>query len=73
MENGQIVASCLKAKRRSEIPSWAHFPSAEKIPVQLCPTALMVLNSVNRLAESFICHGSLKSNIEFSIVCSYFG
>ena len=39
------------------------FPSAEKIPVQLCLTALMVLDPANMPAESLIFHGEDK--IEF--------
>ena len=63
VENGPSVASCFQAKRRSEIPSWPCFPSAEKIPVHLCPTALMVLDPVNMPAKSFIFHG--EDEIEF--------
>ena len=39
LENRPIIASCVQAKRRSEIPSLTCFPSAEKIPVL---TALVV-------------------------------
>ena len=64
MENGPIVASCFQAKfMRSEIPSWPCFPSAEKIPVQLCLTALIVLDPATMPAESFIFHG--EDEIEF--------
>ena len=63
LENGPIAASCFQAKRRSEIPSRPSFPSAEKIPIQLCLTALMVFDPANMPAESFIFHG--EDEIEF--------
>ena len=63
LQNGPIVASCFQAKCRSEILSRPCFPSAEKIPVQLCPTALTVLDPVNMPAESFIFHS--EDEIEF--------
>ena len=52
-------------KMQSERNSFtALFPiDAEKIPVELCLTALMVLDPANMLAESFIFHG--EDEIEF--------
>ena len=37
LDNGQIIASCVQAKHRSEILSWPCFPCTEKIHTQLCP------------------------------------
>ena len=59
LENRPIIASCVQAKRRSEIPSLPCFPSAEKIPVL---TALVVRCSTCWSKVSSYMMARLKSN-----------